>query len=155
MRRSSALPPYERDSSGHLDSGRLRRCGSINAGFAMNRWSGYPLYFLYLVLLVGNFIHSSSTLEVVPSSSCSSICLDDPQKSSSPGTFGYDIECKDSLYNTTTNGTRFQSCINCQLSSAAVDKATGQTNLGWALCECTRMRHLHWAWVLSVREKES
>ena len=100
--------------------------------------SAYQRSFPLVLLFVAIFIYPSWTLEVVPSSSCSSSCLDDPQNSSSPGTSGFDIVCRDSEYNGTTNGTRFQNCINCQLNSAAVDKATGQTNLGWALCECTR-----------------
>lgn len=88
-----------------------------------------------VVVLAGVFLRFSFALEVVPSSSCTSLCLENPQSPSPPSTFGYEITCDESQYNTTTNGTKFKGCVDCELNSAVVDKATGQTDLGWALCE--------------------
>lgn len=92
------------------------------------------------LLLVSLFIQLSSTLAVLPSSSCTSTCLADPRASSVPATHGSDVVCRDSQYNSTSNGTKFRDCIDCQVNSAAVDRATGQTDLGWALCELSAQR---------------
>lgn len=87
-----------------------------------------PLTFLFLNLLA---LPTSNALRTAPGSVCSSLCTDSDASSSTTGSS--EIVCHDSAYNTTSQGTRFQSCINCQLQHNHVDQATGQSDLAWAI----------------------
>jgi len=68
------------------------------------------------------------SLQVVPNSPCESVC--------NPAQFGTtqdDIVCLDSDYTATTNGSRFERCVSCELTSSAIDPKTGTSDPLWAL----------------------
>lgn len=79
----------------------------------------------FLALLLS----SANALQVTPSSPCATQC-----KSGREGTTGDDVVCKDAEYQSTTNGTRFQNCVECELGSTHVDTTTGDTDVLWGLC---------------------
>lgn len=85
-------------------------------------------------LLILSLCSLSSSLHVVSSSPCRSVCA----TSSGVGTRTEDVVCLDSEYASTTNGTGFQDCVVCELESTAVDSSNGATDVGWGLCQlCT------------------
>jgi hypothetical protein len=87
-----------------------------------------PLGFLFLNLLAFPACHS---LRTAPGSVCSSLCTDSTASTST--TSSSEIVCQDSDYNSTSQGTSFQSCISCQLAHNHVDQATGESDLAWAI----------------------
>lgn len=86
-----------------------------------------PTFVAFVVL--ASLLSQIVALQVVPSSPCAAQC-----KSAEAGTTGDDIVCKDAEYQTVANGTRFQNCVECELSSTHVDAATGDTDVLWGLC---------------------
>lgn len=80
-------------------------------------------------LLILSLCSLSSSLHVVSSSPCRSVCA----TSSGVGTRTEDVVCLDSEYASTTNGTGFQDCVVCELESTAVDSSNGATDVGWGL----------------------
>jgi hypothetical protein len=71
---------------------------------------------------------SIKALRVTPGSPCTNVCAPATNTTSS------EIVCLDAQYNTTTVGTKFQSCITCALQSNFQDAKTRETDVDWALC---------------------
>ena len=84
-----------------------------------------------LFILVGFITSSVAALQYVPGSNCTASCA---EGGASPATHGEDIRCNDGDFNNTATGSAFQACVSCELRSQALDQATGQTDVGWALC---------------------
>ncbi|KAI9733027.1 MAG: hypothetical protein M1834_003572 [Cirrosporium novae-zelandiae] len=90
------------------------------------------LNLLSIIVFLGTISFPCSiALRVASGSSCTEDCTSWNNGSST--TELSELLCYDSEYNTTTKGKRFQSCINCELSSTYVDTSTGATDLAWAM----------------------
>ncbi|KAH8821721.1 hypothetical protein F5884DRAFT_100567 [Xylogone sp. PMI_703] len=79
--------------------------------------------------------HQASALQVTPNSPCAEVCLNDPtQDPSDPNvsnTYGSEIACTDSSYDTSTVGQKFKSCVNCLRNSTAHE--SGESDQSWFL----------------------
>ena len=82
-----------------------------------------------LILLVLPFSYLASSIQVTSSSQCKSVC-----DTAVVGTIADDIVCLDREFTSTTNGTNFRTCVECELGSTAVDSAIGATDVTWGLC---------------------
>lgn len=83
-----------------------------------------PLLFSFLPSLI-------SALEVSANSPCASVC-DGPSN-----TFPANLTCIDNNYSATDAGTVFRACLQCELSSTAVDgtrNAPQNNDVYWFLC---------------------
>ena len=83
---------------------------------------------LPLALLTA-LIAPTEALEVASNSPCLDKCNSD-----AAGTTEADIVCLDSAFTDTSNGSHFQSCVECELGSTAVDPSTGTSDMLWGLC---------------------
>ncbi|KAF7514230.1 hypothetical protein GJ744_004555 [Endocarpon pusillum] len=83
---------------------------------------------LFHLLLVVSLSSLSSSIHVTSSSPCRSVCT-----ASSLRTTADDFVCFDNDFAATTNGTRFQDCVECELGSTAVDPSNGATDVTWGL----------------------
>ncbi|KAA8648999.1 uncharacterized protein ATNIH1004_004889 [Aspergillus tanneri] len=59
-------------------------------------------------------------------------CVDECNQRSN-STTGSDIVCLDGDFSDTARGSKFQSCVECQLRSNYSDEASGQTDVDWGL----------------------
>ena len=75
-------------------------------------------------------ISLTSALFVVDGSGCVADC-----RSAGSGTDFTDVPCYDHEFNATGSVSILQKCIACELRQDAWDSDTGQSNVGWALCE--------------------
>jgi hypothetical protein len=79
-------------------------------------------------LLLTCFSSLSLSMKVTSESPCQPVCA-----ASAVGTTADDVVCLDNQYASTTNGTNFQNCVECELASTAVD-SDGATDVNWGLC---------------------
>lgn len=95
------------------------------------------LFALSLLLVSLSHIHG---LEVTPNSPCKSKCA-----TGTAGTTENSIVCLDSDYTSTSSGSQFQQCVECELGSKAADPTTGTTDVMWALCKsmACKFRFVH------------
>src|SRR5271155_1335164 len=87
-----------------------------------------PVRYISTILLLLS-VHCVHSLHVTPNSPCLSQCSTDPDD-----TTPADIVCLDNEFTSTTNGSHFQQCVECELGSSAVDPKTGTTDAIWGLC---------------------
>ena len=92
---------------------------------------------LFVLSLLLVHIHG---LEVTPHSPCKSICA-----SGNATTTENSIVCLDSDYNSTSRGSQFQQCVECELGSKVADPITGTTDVMWGLCKSMCCEFLHCA----------
>lgn len=83
-----------------------------------------------LLLSCTFLVRPNLALHVTPGSNCLATC-----SQASSNTLEADVVCTDAEYSSTANGTRFQSCVQCELGSTAVDAQTGETDVGWGVCK--------------------
>jgi hypothetical protein len=88
------------------------------------------------LFLITSFATTGTALEALSNSPCAVQC-----GNVLGSTSGNDIVCPDSSYTSTLAGQTFQSCISCQLASTYQDPVTKETDLQWALCECSNSFH--------------
>jgi len=68
----------------------------------------------------------TSALQTVHGSPCESVC-------SNAGSLEDDVVCLDANYQSLAPGRAFEACVSCQLNSTAVDTASNETDVEWAL----------------------
>lgn len=104
--------------------------GTCKATTTMMAIPRTALFVLSLLLLPASHIHG---LEVTPNSPCKSKCA-----TGNATTTENDIVCVDSDFTSTSTGSQFQQCVECELSSKATDPITGTTDVMWGLCKSIR-----------------
>lgn len=87
--------------------------------------SSYQL-FLHSLILIPSF---SAAIRVTPNSKCASICGPDNSQTTAD-----EVVCYDSDFSGTSNGTKFEQCVECELGSTAVDSPDGMTDVLWGIC---------------------
>lgn len=89
--------------------------------------------FTVAVVIASSLIPVATSLQTVSGSNCSSVCTSGGASDTLPN----DVVCNDSEFTSTTNGTRFRECVECELQSSAVDTSadsmTGDTDVNWGL----------------------
>lgn len=68
-------------------------------------------------------------LATAPGSPCENAC-----HQTSTNTTSSQIVCQDKLFSTTTKGSSFVECVECELGSSYVDEDTGEADVNWGLC---------------------
>lgn len=72
-------------------------------------------------------------LSTSPGSPCEDVC-----HRTSRNTTSNEIVCKDQLFSSTTKGSNFEQCVECQLNSDYVDPESRESDVNWGLCMLTR-----------------
>ena len=72
-------------------------------------------------------------LSTSPGSPCEDVC-----HRTSTNTTSSDVVCKDQLFSSTTKGSNFEQCVECQLNSDYVDSKSGESDVNWGLCMLSR-----------------
>lgn len=88
------------------------------------------IHLTFAILFV--FSHVTSVglgLKTTAGSPCASVCNRDATNTTSS-----EIVCLDRQYNSTTKGTHFQQCVDCQLRSTYHDTISGESDVTWGLC---------------------
>jgi hypothetical protein len=111
--------------------------GHLRAAITTMAIPRIAIFVLSLLLLPASHIHG---LEVTPNSPCKSKCT-----TGNATTTENSIVCIDSDYTSTSTGSQFQQCVECELGSKAADPITGTTDVMWGLCKFYGMRNLHCA----------
>lgn len=87
------------------------------------------IYLMLGLLLVLNQFVAVVGLRTAPSSPCEDVC-----SGQSTNTTSKDIVCLDSQYDTTSTGSHFEECVDCQLRSNYTDAASGESDVSWGIC---------------------
>lgn len=91
------------------------------------------IYLTLSLLLVLNQFVAVVGLRTAPSSPCEDVC-----HRQSTNTTSKEIVCLDSQYNTTSTGSHFEECVDCQLRSNYTDGASGESDVSWGICMRSR-----------------
>lgn len=87
---------------------------------------------LTVLAIATTLVSFATPLHVVSNSNCSSVCTE----GGSSNTLVADVVCNDADFTSTTNGTRFRDCVECELGSTAVESSgsdLGDSDVDWAI----------------------
>lgn len=123
---------------------------TFQTGYLAFRWSGFmfniassiKMQLLCLTTLLLSIIRLVYSIEVTPESKCSPLCADDISDPSGIAnildswTVPDMFVCEDDQLagpNSTVQGRKWKECLNCELTSTAVD--SNEIDLNWFLCK--------------------
>lgn len=84
------------------------------------------------LLVFSQLISVVVALQTTAGSPCEDVC-----HRGATNTTSSEIVCLDRQYNSTSKGTDFQRCVECQLASTFSDPDSGESDVSWGLCMCS------------------
>ncbi|GMF72332.1 unnamed protein product [Aspergillus oryzae] len=84
------------------------------------------------LIILCQLVPLAVALRTAPGSPCANVC-----NKQSTNTTGSEITCLDTDFTSTSKGSQFKQCVDCQLRSTYSDPSSGETDVDWGLCKYT------------------
>ncbi|KAE8324938.1 hypothetical protein BDV24DRAFT_20596 [Aspergillus arachidicola] len=81
-----------------------------------------------VLILLCQLVPLAVALRTAPGSPCANVC-----NKQSTNTTGSEITCLDTDFTSTSKGSQFKQCVDCQLRSTYSDPSSGETDVDWGL----------------------
>ncbi|BAE59233.1 unnamed protein product [Aspergillus oryzae RIB40] len=83
------------------------------------------------LIILCQLVPLAVALRTAPGSPCANVC-----NKQSTNTTGSEITCLDTDFTSTSKGSQFKQCVDCQLRSTYSDPSSGETDVDWGLLNC-------------------